>query len=158
MTRKQRRGVLIGTCLVVLGVAVGLVLYAMRESIVFFYSPSEVAKMQISPGQRFRLGGLVETGSVAHGAGATIHFVVTDKIASLPVTFTGVLPDLFREGQGVVAEGVLGADGTFQADNVLAKHDEKYMPPEVAKKLKEEGVWRGEEQASTPEHRTPRAR
>jgi cytochrome c-type biogenesis protein CcmE len=150
MTRKQRRGVLIGTCLVVLGVAVGLVLYAMRDSIVFFYSPSEVAKMQISPGQRFRLGGLVETGSVAHGEGATIHFVVTDKIASLPVTFTGVLPDLFREGQGVVAEGVLGADGTFQADNVLAKHDEKYMPPEVAKKLKEEGVWRGEEQASTP--------
>ena len=105
MTRKQRRGVLIGTCLVVLGVAVGLVLYAMRDSIVFFYSPSEVAKMQISPGQRFRLGGLVETGSVAHGEGATIHFVVTDKIASLPVTFTGVLPDLFREGQGVVAEG-----------------------------------------------------
>lgn len=150
MTRKQRRGVLIGTCLVVLGVAVGLVLYAMRDSIVFFYSPSEVAKMQISPGQRFRLGGLVETGSVAHGEGATIHFVVTDKIASLPVTFTGVLPDLFREGQGVVAEGVLGVDGTFQADNVLAKHDEKYMPPEVAKKLKEEGVWRGEEQASTP--------
>ena len=150
MTRKQRRGVLIGTCLVVLGVAVGLVLYAMRDSIVFFYSPSEVAKMQLSPGQRFRLGGLVETGSVAHGEGATIHFVVTDKIASLPVTFTGVLPDLFREGQGVVAEGVLGADGTFQADNVLAKHDEKYMPPEVAKKLKEEGVWRGEEQASTP--------
>ena len=150
MTRKQRRGVLIGTCLVVLGVAVGLVLYAMRDSIVFFYSPSEVAKMQISPGQRFRLGGLVETGSVAHGEGATIHFVVTDKIASLPVTFTGVLPDLFREGQGVVAEGVLGGDGTFQADNVLAKHDEKYMPPEVAKKLKEEGVWRGEEQASTP--------
>ena len=143
MTRKQRRGVLIGTCLAVLCVAVGLVLYAMRDSIVFFYSPSEVAKMQISPGQRFRLGGLVETGSVAHGEGATIHFVVTDKIASLPVTFTGVLPDLFREGQGVVAEGVLGADGTFQADNVLAKHDEKYMPPEVAKKLKEEGVWRG---------------
>jgi len=150
MTRKQRRGVLIGTCLAVLGVAVGLVLYAMRDSIVFFYSPSEVAKMQISPGQRFRLGGLVETGSVAHGEGATIHFVVTDKISSLPVTFTGVLPDLFREGQGVVAEGVLGADGTFQADNVLAKHDEKYMPPEVAKKLKEEGVWRGDEQAATP--------
>jgi cytochrome c-type biogenesis protein CcmE len=149
MTRKQRRGVLIGTCLVVLGVAVGLVLYAMRDSIVFFYSPSEVAKMQIAPGQRFRLGGLVEAGSVVRGQG-TIRFVVTDKVSTLPVTYTGVLPDLFREGQGVVAEGVLGADGTFQADNVLAKHDEKYMPPEVAKKLKEEGVWRGGEQAATP--------
>ncbi len=151
MTRKQRRGVLIGTCLVVLGVAVGLVLYAMRDSIVFFYSPSEVAKMQISPGQRFRLGGLVETGSVAHGEGATIRFVVTDKIASLPVTFTGVLPDLFREGQGVVAEGVLEPDGVFHADNVLAKHDENYMPPEVAKKLKAQGVWRGDATAAKPE-------
>ena len=150
MTRKQRRGILIGTCLAVLGIAVGLVLYAMRDSIVFFYSPSEVAKMQIAPGQRFRLGGLVETGSVVRGEGTTIRFAVTDKVTTLPVTYTGVLPDLFREGQGVVAEGVLGADGTFQADNVLAKHDEKYMPPEVAKKLKEEGVWRGEEQAATP--------
>ena len=132
MTRKQRRGVLIGTCLAVLGVAVGLVLFAMRDSIVFFYSPSEVAKMRIAPGQRFRLGGLVEAGSVVRGEGTTIRFVVTDKASTLPVTFTGVLPDLFREGQGVVAEGVLGADGIFQADNVLAKHDEKYMPPEVA--------------------------
>jgi cytochrome c-type biogenesis protein CcmE len=151
MTRKQRRGVLIGTCLVVLGVAVGLVLYAMRDSIVFFYTPSEVAKMQVSPGQRFRLGGLVETGSVVRGEGTTIRFAVTDKVTTLPVTYTGVLPDLFREGQGVVAEGVLGADGTFHADNVLAKHDEKYMPPEVAKKLKEEGLWRGDAQAGTPQ-------
>ena len=150
MTRKQRRGILIGTCLVVLGVAVGLVLYAMRDSIVFFYSPSEVAKMQITPGQRFRLGGLVATGSVVRGEGTTVRFAVTDKVTTLLVTYTGVLPDLFREGQGVVAEGVLGADGTFQADNVLAKHDEKYMPPEVAKKLKEQGVWRGDEQAATP--------
>ena len=132
MTRKQRRGVLIGTCLLVLGVAVGLALYAMRDSIVFFYSPSEVPKMHIAPGQRFRLGGLVEEGSVVRGEGTTVRFVVTDKASTLPVTFTGVLPDLFREGQGVVAEGVLGADGIFQADNVLAKHDEKYMPPEVA--------------------------
>jgi cytochrome c-type biogenesis protein CcmE len=151
MTRKQRRGILIGTCLVVLGVAVGLVLFAMRDSIVFFYSPSEVAKMQIAPGQRFRLGGLVETGSVVRSEGTTVRFVVTDMAKTLPVTFTGVLPDLFREGQGVVAEGTLAADGTFQADNVLAKHDEKYMPPEVAKKLKEQGVWRGDAQAGTPE-------
>jgi cytochrome c-type biogenesis protein CcmE len=151
MTRKQRRGILIGTCLVVLAVAVGLVLVAMRDSIVFFYSPSEVATMQIAPGQRFRLGGLVETGSVVRGEGTTIRFVVTDKTKTLPVTYTGVLPDLFREGQGVVAEGMLAADGTFQADNVLAKHDEKYMPPEVAKKLKEQGLWRGDAQAGTPD-------
>jgi cytochrome c-type biogenesis protein CcmE len=143
MTRKQRRGVLIGTCLVVLGVAVGLVLYAMRDSIVFFYSPSDVADMHVAPGQRFRLGGLVETGSVERDAGTTVHFVVTDRAKTLPVTYTGVLPDLFREGQGVVAEGTLGPDGVFHADSVLAKHDEKYMPPEVAAKLKSEGVWRG---------------
>jgi cytochrome c-type biogenesis protein CcmE len=123
----------------------------MRDSIVFFYSPSEVATMQIAPGQRFRLGGLVETGSVLRGEGTTIRFVVTDKTKTLPVTYTGVLPDLFREGQGVVAEGMLAADGTFQADNVLAKHDEKYMPPEVAKKLKEQGLWRGDAQAGTPD-------
>jgi len=142
MTRKQRRGVLIGTCLVVLGVAVGLVLYAMRDSIVFFYSPSDVAEMQVSSGQRFRLGGLVETGSVARDEGTTVRFVVTDGAKTLPVTYTGILPDLFREGQGVVAEGILEPDGVFHADSVLAKHDENYMPPEVAAKLKEQGVWR----------------
>jgi cytochrome c-type biogenesis protein CcmE len=150
MTRKQRRGVLIGTCLMVLGAALGLVLYAMRDSIVFFYSPSEVAEMKVAPGQRFRLGGLVETGSVVRDEGTTVRFVVTDKSRNLPVTFTGVLPDLFREGQGVVAEGTLAADGVFHADNVLAKHDENYMPAEVAKKLKEQGVWRGDAKASAP--------
>jgi len=143
MTRKQRRGVLIGTCLLVLGVAVGLVLYAMRDSIVFFYSPSDVADMHVAPGQRIRLGGLVEMGSVVRDAGTTVRFVVTDRAKTLPVTYTGVLPDLFREGQGVVAEGTMGPDGVFHADSVLAKHDEKYMPPEVAAKLKSEGVWRG---------------
>ena len=142
MTRKQRRGVLIGTCIVVLGVAVGLVLYAMRDSIVFFYSPSDIAKMEVKPGQRIRLGGLVETGSVKRDEGTTVRFAVTDGAEVLPVTFTGVLPDLFREGQGVVTEGALMPDGTFKADNVLAKHDENYMPPEVAAKLKEQGVWR----------------
>jgi len=147
MTRKQRRGVLIGLCLAVLGVAIGLVLFAMRDSIVFFYSPSEVADMQIAPGQRFRLGGLVETGSLVRGEGTTIRFVITDKAKTLPVTYTGVLPDLFREGQGVVAEGALEPDGVFHADNVLAKHDENYMPPEVAKKLKAQGVWRGDASA-----------
>jgi cytochrome c-type biogenesis protein CcmE len=151
MTRKQRRGILIGTCLVVLGVAVGLVLFAMRDSIVFFYTPSEVATMAIGPGQRFRLGGLVETGSVVRGEGTAVRFVITDRTKTLPVTFVGVLPDLFREGQGVVAEGTLAADGIFHADNVLAKHDENYMPPELAKKLKEQGVWRGDAQAGTGE-------
>ena len=151
MTRKQRRGVLIGTCLAVLGVAVGLVLFALRDSIVFFYTPSEVAEKHLETGQRFRLGGLVEDGSVKRGEGTTVSFVVTDKRSTLPVTFTGVLPDLFREGQGVVAEGVLNSDGVFRADSVLAKHDENYMPPEVAKKLKEQGVWRGDEQADAPQ-------
>ncbi|HVQ11314.1 MAG TPA: cytochrome c maturation protein CcmE [Methyloceanibacter sp.] len=147
MTRKQRRAVLIGTCLAVLGLAVGLVLVALRDSIVFFYTPSEVAEKHLETGQRFRLGGLVEDGSVKRGEGTTVSFVITDKRSTLPVTFTGVLPDLFREGQGVVAEGMLTSDGAFYADSVLAKHDENYMPPEVAKKLKEQGVWRGDEQA-----------
>jgi cytochrome c-type biogenesis protein CcmE len=152
MTRKQRRAVLIGTCLAVLGVAVGLVLFALRDSIVFFYTPSEVAEKQLAPGQRFRLGGLVEDGSVKRGEGTTVSFVITDKRSTLPVTFTGMLPDLFREGQGVVAEGMLTSDGLFHADSVLAKHDENYMPPEVAKKLKEQGVWRGDEQAGAPQN------
>jgi cytochrome c-type biogenesis protein CcmE len=101
--------------------------------------------MGIAPGQRFRLGGLVEDKSVVRGEGTSVRFAVTDKTSTLPVTYTGVLPDLFREGQGVVAEGTIEADGVFHADNVLAKHDETYMPPEVAKKLKEQGVWRGDE-------------
>jgi len=130
---------------------VGLVLTALRDSIVFFYTPSEVAEKHLDTGQRFRLGGLVENGSLKRGEGTTISFVVTDKRATLPVTYTGVLPDLFREGQGVVAEGMLTSEGVFHADSVLAKHDEKYMPPEVAKKLKEQGVWRGDEQAGTPQ-------
>jgi cytochrome c-type biogenesis protein CcmE len=151
VTRKARRAVLIGTCLGVLAVAVGLVLVAMRDSIVFFYSPTEVTEKHLGTGERFRLGGLVEQGSVKRGEGATISFVVTDMKSTLPVTYTGVLPDLFREGQGVVAEGVLEPGGVFKADSVLAKHDENYMPPEVAKKLKEQGVWRGDAQAGTPQ-------
>ena len=151
MTRKQRRAVLIGTSLGVLALAVGLVLMALRDSIVFFYTPSEVAEKHLDMGQRFRLGGLVEDGSLKRGEGTTVRFVITDKRATLPVTYTGVLPDLFREGQGVVAEGMLTTEGVFHADSVLAKHDEKYMPPEVAKKLKEQGVWRGDEQAGTPQ-------
>ena len=151
MTRKQRRAVLIGTCLGVLALAVGLVLMALRDSIVFFYTPAEVAEKHLDTGQRFRLGGLVEDGSLKRGEGTTVSFVITDKRATLPVTYTGVLPDLFREGQGVIAEGMLTPGGVFHADSVLAKHDEKYMPPEVAKKLKEQGVWRGDAQAGAPD-------
>ena len=124
MTRKQRRAVLIGTCLGVLALAVGLVLMALRDSIVFFYTPAEVAEKHLDTGQRFRLGGLVEDGSVKRGEGTTVSFVITDKRATLPVTYTGVLPDLFREGQGVIAEGMLTPEGVFHADSVLAKHDE----------------------------------
>ena len=151
MTRKQRRAVMIGTCLGVFALAVSLVLMALRDSIVFFYTPTEVAEKHLDAGKRFRLGGLIEDGSLKRGEGTTISFVVTDKRATLPVTYTGVLPDLFREGQGVVAEGMLNADGVFHADSVLAKHDEKYMPPEVAEKLKKQGLWRGDAQAGTPQ-------
>ena len=140
MTRKQRRGVLIGVSVGVLMVAVGLVLYALRDAIVFFHTPSDIAEKHIAPGQRFRLGGLVAAGSVKRGEGAKVDFVVTDTLKDVPVTYEGVLPDLFREGQGVVAEGKLTPEGVFVADTVLAKHDETYMPPEVAKALEAKGV------------------
>jgi cytochrome c-type biogenesis protein CcmE len=140
LTRKQRRGVLIGVSVGVLMVAVGLVLYALRDAIVFFHTPSDIAEKHIAPGERFRLGGLVAAGSVKRGEGAKVDFVVTDTLENIPVTYEGVLPDLFREGQGVVAEGKLTPSGQFVADTVLAKHDETYMPPEVAKALEAKGV------------------
>lgn len=142
MTRKQQRTAFILAGLAILGVATGLVLFALRDTIVFFYTPTEVAEKQITPGMRFRLGGLVEEGSIVRGEGATVRFVVTDTEKTLPVMFTGTLPDLFREGQGVVAEGKLGATGVFEADTVLAKHDENYMPREVADALKAKGMWK----------------
>jgi cytochrome c-type biogenesis protein CcmE len=141
MTRKQRRGVLIGVSVSVLMVAVGLVLYALRDSIVFFHTPSDIAEKHVAPGERFRLGGLVAAGSVKRGEGARVDFVVTDTLKDIPVTYEGVLPDLFREGQGVVAEGKLTPSGTFVADTVLAKHDERYMPKEVVDALKKSGRW-----------------
>ncbi|HEX7776452.1 MAG TPA: cytochrome c maturation protein CcmE [Parvibaculum sp.] len=149
MTRKQRRATFIALGLGILAVAVGLVLNAMRDNIVFFYSPSDVVEKSITPGTRFRLGGMVEKGSVKHTGPATIAFEVTDFSKKIPVTYTGILPDLFREGQGVVAEGTLGPDGNFTADTVLAKHDEKYMPPEVAAALKKSGRWK-EGEGATP--------
>jgi cytochrome c-type biogenesis protein CcmE len=142
MTRKQTRLSLILAGLALLGLAVGLVLFALRDSIVFFYTPSEMASKQITPGTRVRLGGLVEQGSLVKGADGAVTFRVTDMTKSMQVNFKGLLPDLFREGQGVVAEGSANADGTFKADSVLAKHDEKYMPKEIVDKLKAQGVWR----------------
>jgi len=144
MTRKQRRAVLIGSGVAVLTLAAILMLFAFRSSIVFFHTPSDIAESAIQPGTRFRLGGLVAAGSVKRGEGTHVEFVVTDTLKSVPVTFEGVLPDLFREGQGVVAEGTLTPAGGFVADTVLAKHDETYMPPEVAKALEAKGVKLGQ--------------
>ncbi len=143
MTRKQKRLSVILAGLGVLGIAIGLVLYALSDTIVFFYTPSEITEKGVKAGQRFRLGGLVEQGSVRKGEGTSVSFSVTDTIRTLPVIYAGQLPDLFREGQGVVAEGKLDAGGTFVADTVLAKHDENYMPKDVADRLKEKGVWQG---------------
>jgi cytochrome c-type biogenesis protein CcmE len=141
MTRKQRRLTLIGVAGVVLAVATGLILYALSDDIVFFNSPSEVVAKGLQPGSRIRLGGLVANGSVAKKPDGIVDFSVTDGKATIPVTYQGLLPDLFREGQGVVTEGVLAANGSLNADTVLAKHDEKYMPKEVVDSLKAQGVW-----------------
>jgi len=147
MTRKQRRAAFIVSGLTLLGVALGLVLFALSGTITYFRTPSDLAEKPIPPGQRFRLGGLVADGSVKRGQSLDVEFHVTDTIKALPVVYRGVLPDLFREGQGVVAEGRLDPDGRFRADTVLAKHDETYMPPEVAKSLKEKGVKLGPDAA-----------
>jgi len=141
MTRKQRRLVLIGAGLGVLAVAVALMLNAFRGSIAFFNSPSDIAEKHLGPGTRIRLGGLVEDGSIVRGADLRLSFMVTDGKSEIPVTYQGLLPDLFREGQGIVAEGSLDNGGTFNADTILAKHDEKYMPKEVADALKKSGHW-----------------
>ena len=152
MTRKQRRLVLIGGSLGVLAVAVALMLNALRDSIVFFNSPSDVMEKHVGPGTRIRLGGLVKDGTVVHSDNLTVQFEVTDGQRDVPVSYQGVLPDLFREGQGVVAEGALDPSGTFKADSVLAKHDETYMPKEVADALKRSGHWKDDygRQAGTP--------
>lgn len=140
MTRKQRRGVIIGLSVTVLSLAAILMLFAFRDSIVFFHTPSDVAEKKITEGTRFRLGGLVAEGTVKRGQGVHVEFDVTDTQKSVRVSYEGVLPDLFREGQGVVTEGKLTPEGVFVADTVLAKHDENYMPPEVAKALQEKGI------------------
>jgi len=141
MTRKGRRLTLIAIAVAVLGVAVGLVAIGFRDTIVFFYGPSELAEKNVAPGTRLRIGGLVKEGSVVRGDGKSVTFIITDTNREVSVAYTGQLPDLFREGQGVVAEGVLSAAMQFRADSVLAKHDEKYIPREVADSLKKQGVW-----------------
>ena len=144
MTRKQRRLTLIAVAGLVIAAAGALVLYALTDKIVFFNSPADIVAKHPKPGTRIRLGGLVKEGSVERGGDAHVAFEVTDGVASVPVAYIGILPDLFREGQGVVTEGTFDASGKLQADTVLAKHDERYMPKEVAEALKKSGEWRGD--------------
>lgn len=142
MKPKRRRLIFVVTGLSVLALAVGLVLVAFEEGIVFFYSPSDLVEKEVPQGRTIRIGGLVEEGSVEQGQDATVAFRITDMNQVVSVSYKGILPDLFREGQGVVAEGRLRDDGVFVANEVLAKHDENYMPPEVAEALKKSGQWR----------------
>lgn len=144
MTRKQRRLTLIGSGLGVLALAAGLVLYALSGSIVFFNSPSDIVEKQIAAGTRIRLGGLVKPGSIQRGEELRVRFEITDGKREVAVNYQGILPDLFREGQGVIAEGALDVSGVFKASSVLAKHDERYMPKEVADALKKTGHWKDE--------------
>ena len=143
MTRKQKRMAVIAGLGVVLALATGLILVALRDQIVFFYSPSEVMARELDAGTPFRIGGLVKEGSWVR-TGEVNTFVVTDGEAEMTVHFAGIVPDLFKEGQGVVAEGSIGGDGRFAATNVLARHDENYMPREVVEALKERGEWQRE--------------
>lgn len=145
MKRKHRRLAFLLAGMLALAAATALVLVAFKENIMLFYSPTQVVEGAPPPERSFRLGGLVEEGSVKRGGdGLTIEFRVTDLGESVPVTYKGILPDLFREGQGVVTEGSLGADGVFRAREVLAKHDETYMPPEVIDAIKASGQWKGD--------------
>ena len=140
--RKQQRLLLVVVALVLLGGATGLVLLALSDSVAFFVTPSDIATRKVEADRRFRLGGLVVPGSIDRTAGdGTIGFALTDQAHEVQVRYRGLLPDLFREGQGIVAQGQLAGDGVFDASEVLAKHDESYMPREVADALKEAGVW-----------------
>ncbi len=160
MTRKQLRFAFLALGLTVLAAATALVLMALRDTIVVFYGPKDainrLASGELKPGQRIRLGGLVAPGSLMTGGGSEARFAITDGEATVQVAFNDILPDLIREGQGVVAQGVFVTPDNFEADQVLAKHDEKYMPPEVAKALKEQGRWKeGEDGAPVPETAPP---
>jgi cytochrome c-type biogenesis protein CcmE len=144
MTRKQRRLVLISAGVGVLALAAALVLSALKDSIVFFNSPSDLVEKHVAPGTRIRLGGLVVPGSIVRSENLNVRFEVSDGNRAIAVNYQGILPDLFREGQGVVTEGILDPTDGFKADSVLAKHDEKYMPKEVADALKKQGHWKDE--------------
>jgi cytochrome c-type biogenesis protein CcmE len=142
MTRRQRRATFIGMGVGILCLAVFLVLFALRDSVVGFHFPKEVVEKQVPAGRQIRLGGLVAAGSVKRGEGVIVQFGITDMVQTIHVTYDKILPDLFRECQGVIAEGKLDASGRFIASNVLAKHDENYMPPEVAKVIKDQSECR----------------
>lgn len=150
--KARRRVILIAAIAPVLAAAVGLALWGLSDSISFFYTPAQAAAAKPSPGQSIQLGGLVQTGSVVKYPDGRVEFVVADQTASDRVVFQGDLPDLFREGQGIVATGAYRADGVFEAKQVLAKHDERYMPREVEKALKAQGEWRGD--GETPAYAT----
>lgn len=141
MTRKQKRLSVIVGAMTFLSLAAGLTFYALGQRTSYFYMPTDLSTQAVPPGQRIRLGGLVGKGTVLRGQGTEVSFSVTDQMRSVPVVYAGILPDLFREEQGVVTEGSFRADGTFIADSVLAKHDETYMPKEVADGLKAQGLW-----------------
>jgi len=142
MTKAKRRLYMLLLGVAALGTATALVLAALKDQIVYFYSPTDLQTKNVTLGRHIRVGGLVEDGSVMK-EGAIVNFRITDTITAVTATYTGVLPDLFREGQGVVAEGSMNKDGLFHAETILAKHDEKYMPPEVADELKKSGQWKG---------------
>lgn len=149
MTRKQKRLAVIAGGMGFILAAVLLIMFAFGQSVAYFYMPGDIAKASIPPGTRIRLGGLVAEGSVVRGGGSTVSFKVTDGNTEIPVSYTGILPDLFREGQGVVTEGRFADGGQdFTADTVLAKHDENYMPKDVADRLKEQGLWQHAEEAT----------
>jgi cytochrome c-type biogenesis protein CcmE len=148
MTRKRRRLYIVALGMLSLAVAAALVLTAFEDNLVFFYSPTDLKEKELPEGRLVRIGGLVEEESIQRGADNRVSFVVTDLSNSVPVTYQGILPDLFREGQGVVAQGSLGPDGVFVAREVLARHDENYMPPEVAEALRKSGEWRPAEESA----------
>ena len=150
MKRKHKRLTFVIIALALVGLATGLILFALGDGVSLFHSPTDIANKQPGPDQRLRLGGLVEEGSVVREEGsALVRFVVTDLENTVAVSYEGLLPDLFREGQGIVAEGRM-QNGVFVASEVLAKHDENYMPPEVADALKKSGQWKGDDGAANP--------
>lgn len=144
VTRKQKRLAVIGSGMGFLALAAGLTFYALGQQTSYFYMPADLLAKPAMAGERIRLGGLVQEGSIVRGEGTRVRFAITDYENAVDIVYDGILPDLFREEQGVVTEGAFGADGVFLADTVLAKHDETYMPREVADSLKERGVWQEE--------------